>query len=118
MYHYCHFHLSSSYFLHLFYFSFFFLMIRRPPKSTLSSSSAASDVYKRQITYLLPLVLEHLVGVVSSRSPEANNLAILTKETIVSESMHAMGVNMIFIYKLYEHLLSCLLYTSPSPRDS
>src|SRR5664279_494944 len=28
-------------------------MIRRPPRSTLSSSSAASDVYKRQVFYLL-----------------------------------------------------------------
>eukprot|EP00658_Telonema_sp_P-2_P049234 TRINITY_DN37434_c0_g1_i1.p1 TRINITY_DN37434_c0_g1~~TRINITY_DN37434_c0_g1_i1.p1 ORF type:complete len:158 (+),score=14.47 TRINITY_DN37434_c0_g1_i1:89-562(+) len=28
-------------------------MIRRPPRSTLSSSSAASDVYKRQILYIL-----------------------------------------------------------------
>ena len=28
-------------------------MIRRPPRSTLSSSSAASDVYKRQVYWLL-----------------------------------------------------------------
>ena len=28
-------------------------MIRRPPRSTLSSSSAASDVYKRQMYYLV-----------------------------------------------------------------
>src|SRR5665648_11637 len=28
-------------------------MIRRPPRSTLSSSSAASDVYKRQLLYIL-----------------------------------------------------------------
>eukprot|EP00658_Telonema_sp_P-2_P007569 TRINITY_DN1282_c0_g1_i1.p1 TRINITY_DN1282_c0_g1~~TRINITY_DN1282_c0_g1_i1.p1 ORF type:complete len:269 (+),score=50.70 TRINITY_DN1282_c0_g1_i1:138-944(+) len=28
-------------------------MIRRPPRSTLSSSSAASDVYKRQVVYVL-----------------------------------------------------------------
>ena len=30
-----------------------FLMIRRPPRSTQSRSSAASDVYKRQLMYLL-----------------------------------------------------------------
>ena len=34
---------------------FSFLMIRRPPRSTLSSSSAASDVYKRQELWRLPL---------------------------------------------------------------
>ena len=28
-------------------------MIRRPPRSTLSSSSAASDVYKRQVLYVV-----------------------------------------------------------------
>eukprot|EP00658_Telonema_sp_P-2_P022806 TRINITY_DN19127_c0_g1_i1.p1 TRINITY_DN19127_c0_g1~~TRINITY_DN19127_c0_g1_i1.p1 ORF type:complete len:117 (+),score=27.65 TRINITY_DN19127_c0_g1_i1:114-464(+) len=28
-------------------------MIRRPPRSTLSSSSAASDVYKRQVRYMM-----------------------------------------------------------------
>src|SRR5664279_4902902 len=28
-------------------------MIRRPPRSTLSSSSAASDVYKRQVVYVV-----------------------------------------------------------------
>eukprot|EP00658_Telonema_sp_P-2_P009178 TRINITY_DN13461_c0_g1_i5.p1 TRINITY_DN13461_c0_g1~~TRINITY_DN13461_c0_g1_i5.p1 ORF type:complete len:113 (-),score=23.21 TRINITY_DN13461_c0_g1_i5:52-390(-) len=31
-------------------------MIRRPPRSTLSSSSAASDVYKRQIYSLAPII--------------------------------------------------------------
>eukprot|EP00658_Telonema_sp_P-2_P039661 TRINITY_DN28340_c0_g1_i3.p1 TRINITY_DN28340_c0_g1~~TRINITY_DN28340_c0_g1_i3.p1 ORF type:complete len:141 (+),score=41.40 TRINITY_DN28340_c0_g1_i3:85-507(+) len=31
-------------------------MIRRPPRSTLSSSSAASDVYKRQMLRLCPLM--------------------------------------------------------------
>ena len=30
-----------------------FLMIRRPPRSTQSRSSAASDVYKRQLKYLV-----------------------------------------------------------------
>src|SRR5450756_3198732 len=28
-------------------------MIRRPPRSTQSRSSAASDVYKRQVTYII-----------------------------------------------------------------
>eukprot|EP00658_Telonema_sp_P-2_P020820 TRINITY_DN18253_c0_g1_i3.p1 TRINITY_DN18253_c0_g1~~TRINITY_DN18253_c0_g1_i3.p1 ORF type:complete len:179 (+),score=47.32 TRINITY_DN18253_c0_g1_i3:64-600(+) len=35
------------------FFFFFFLMIRRPPRSTLSSSSAASDVYKRQVQWVV-----------------------------------------------------------------
>ena len=34
---------------------FFFLMIRRPPRSTLDRSSAASDVYKRQVFFLVPM---------------------------------------------------------------
>eukprot|EP00658_Telonema_sp_P-2_P035764 TRINITY_DN25964_c0_g1_i1.p1 TRINITY_DN25964_c0_g1~~TRINITY_DN25964_c0_g1_i1.p1 ORF type:complete len:185 (-),score=37.89 TRINITY_DN25964_c0_g1_i1:82-636(-) len=34
----------------------FFLIIRRPSRSTLSSSSAASDVYKRQVRHIEPLM--------------------------------------------------------------
>ena len=38
---------------------FFFLMIRRPPRSTLDRLSAASDVYKRQVSYVLGRPLTH-----------------------------------------------------------
>ena len=41
---------------------FFFLMIRRPPRSTLSSSSAASDVYKRQVSDVMPSGVEGLIN--------------------------------------------------------
>ena len=37
----------------LFVFFFFFLILRRPPRSKPSRSSAASDVYKRQVQYLV-----------------------------------------------------------------
>src|SRR5450756_1987591 len=35
-------------------------MIRRPPRSTQSRSSAASDVYKRQEKYKLPIGIENM----------------------------------------------------------
>src|SRR5450756_2970968 len=35
-------------------------MIRRPPRSTQSRSSAASDVYKRQLGYSLPVAAQKL----------------------------------------------------------
>eukprot|EP00656_Telonema_subtile_P043366 TRINITY_DN4972_c0_g1_i2.p1 TRINITY_DN4972_c0_g1~~TRINITY_DN4972_c0_g1_i2.p1 ORF type:complete len:536 (+),score=146.51 TRINITY_DN4972_c0_g1_i2:75-1682(+) len=47
-------------------------MIRRPPRSTLSSSSAASDVYKRQVEQLLPLVEE--VGSLSEQDQSSVDL--------------------------------------------
>ena len=72
---------------------FFFLMIRRPPRSTLDRSSAASDVYKRQSkTNVMNYNIE--------------NLDILIKKDERSFLEHQL-----------ELLLSCLLYTSPSPRD-
>eukprot|EP00658_Telonema_sp_P-2_P042552 TRINITY_DN3056_c0_g1_i16.p1 TRINITY_DN3056_c0_g1~~TRINITY_DN3056_c0_g1_i16.p1 ORF type:complete len:159 (-),score=11.90 TRINITY_DN3056_c0_g1_i16:66-542(-) len=43
-------------------------MIRRPPRSTLSSSSAASDVYKRQLSYLytMKLLKRPIINVVNN----------------------------------------------------
>ena len=47
-------------FFFVFLFFVFFLMIRRPPRSTLDRSSAASDVYKRQVVFLVDgLVADH-----------------------------------------------------------
>ena len=71
----------------------FFLMIRRPPRSTLDRSSAASDVYKRQRLYD---AIENYL--------ETNKIG---GETLLSP------LDVIF----EEHINSCLLYTSPSPRD-
>eukprot|EP00658_Telonema_sp_P-2_P075590 TRINITY_DN65211_c0_g1_i1.p1 TRINITY_DN65211_c0_g1~~TRINITY_DN65211_c0_g1_i1.p1 ORF type:complete len:100 (-),score=17.43 TRINITY_DN65211_c0_g1_i1:100-399(-) len=99
-------------------------MIRRPPRSTLSSSSAASDVYKRQMksgvcvhgqlhcryTALAQMDPE----VAAQRKPEfgfcvqVNPLNLFTTD------------NNLHIILALEHVpfLCCLLYTSPSPRDS
>ena len=73
---------------------FFFLMIRRPPRSTQSRSSAASDVYKRQLyvyLLLLPLAFLGKIGICLSYCVE----------------------HLSFYFDI-----PCLLYTSPSPRDS
>src|SRR5664279_717302 len=47
-------------------------MIRRPPRSTLSSSSAASDVYKRQMSEVVP---SDLAAMVADHYPTAAVLA-------------------------------------------
>ena len=69
-------------------------MIRRPPRSTQSRSSAASDVYKRQVQNLAALGKTFDFGFLSQRAG----------------------------YDINQHLIpytnDCLLYTSPSPRDS
>ena len=86
---------------------FFFLMIRRPPRSTLDRSSAASDVYKRQI--LLHKVVRRL-------KPHYQTLVELryfneySYEEIAKELKLPLGT-------VKAQLFSCLLYTSPSPRD-
>ena len=40
---------------------FFFLRIRRPPRSTLDRSSAASDVYKRQVPFVIRFEVDHVI---------------------------------------------------------
>ena len=84
----------------LFFSIFFFLMIRRPPRSTLSSSSAASDVYKRQF---VDKTVEDTKGHFPVLYEQLKRYSIIFKA--------AYGFTF-----LDEHL-SCLLYTSPSPRD-
>eukprot|EP00658_Telonema_sp_P-2_P076096 TRINITY_DN66109_c0_g1_i1.p1 TRINITY_DN66109_c0_g1~~TRINITY_DN66109_c0_g1_i1.p1 ORF type:complete len:102 (-),score=23.38 TRINITY_DN66109_c0_g1_i1:117-422(-) len=101
-------------------------MIRRPPRSTLSSSSAASDVYKRQI----------------DDSPYRSEMSALFnrfyRQLLAPEHQHQFDL---FMYhgnqlengpqnssnqqraKLQKsaamvQIQHCLLYTSPSPRDS
>ena len=71
----------------------FVLMIRRPPRSTQSRSSAASDVYKRQVDVGVPLLSMH----------SARELAHV-------DDLHGLA-------RISASFLSCLLYTSPSPRD-
>ena len=112
----------------LFVCFFFFVMIRRPPRSTQSRSSAASDVYKRQD---LPagmnedLQLQHF-----SLSRDTLHLIPVLKEILalnpdikimgspwsapvwMKSNKNSVGGN------LNPQHYSCLLYTSPSPRDS
>src|SRR5665648_1294454 len=52
-------------------------MIRRPPRSTLSSSSAASDVYKRQLTAILLILLLTSLNISGLKSGAWASRAIL-----------------------------------------
>ena len=78
---------------------FFFLVIRRPPRATQRRSSAASDVYKRQDHEGVAAlgVGEDVDGDFAEDDP-----AVLVHELDLAR----------------EGLTACLLYTSPSPRDS
>src|SRR5674536_186112 len=111
-------------------------MIRRPPRSTLSSSSAASDVYKRQLyatpaqadpgrvteanptrpdpevperarrrTFTARYKLDVLAAYDAADPGEKG--AILRREGL--HSSHVVD---------WRRARDCLLYTSPSPRDS
>src|SRR5450756_2795394 len=115
-------------------------MIRRPPRSTQSRSSAASDVYKRQAaagnahakTGTLNIAV-CLSGYVKSANDRQVGYAILVNGGSVSwanataaqdhivEMLAATslsGARQIRVTPvLRQHPLSCLLYTSPSPRD-
>ena len=78
---------------------FFFLRKRRPLRSTLSSSSAASDVYKRQIVYEGMTLLWVYVPPTSTVEKCANRIYDRNEDGDMDITD------------------SCLLYTSPSPRD-
>ena len=51
-------------------------MIRRPPRSTLDRSSAASDVYKRQISYLANVNADKGSGIIGGYASENTTQAI------------------------------------------
>eukprot|EP00658_Telonema_sp_P-2_P053050 TRINITY_DN41457_c0_g1_i1.p1 TRINITY_DN41457_c0_g1~~TRINITY_DN41457_c0_g1_i1.p1 ORF type:complete len:109 (-),score=5.65 TRINITY_DN41457_c0_g1_i1:150-476(-) len=108
-------------------------MIRRPPRSTLSSSSAASDVYKRQElgTYFLfacsslrnGLDLAPLCNVVSigtfflfNTYPSPMRGKIVNADMMMESLDVESKRNVQFLENTVSS--SCLLYTSPSPRDS
>ena len=75
-------------------------MIRRQPRYTHCISSAASDVYKRQDLNTIDLGKE--LGL-----------------TLLSDTNRADIKNVIpTMVPQYDYILGCLLYTSPSPRDS
>eukprot|EP00658_Telonema_sp_P-2_P059091 TRINITY_DN47794_c0_g1_i1.p1 TRINITY_DN47794_c0_g1~~TRINITY_DN47794_c0_g1_i1.p1 ORF type:complete len:101 (-),score=37.11 TRINITY_DN47794_c0_g1_i1:110-412(-) len=100
-------------------------MNRRPPRSTLSSSSAASDVYKRQVQDLDKDAVD--VSIFSGKL-ELHNL------TLKRSALQTLGLPLYVETGRVEELVMdipwtslksqpvsvriCLLYTSPSPRDS
>ena len=114
-------------------------MIRRPPRSTQSRSSAASDVYKRQVMgergrlrRFAPLLVHASIFLILLASalaftgfkgtmeiPEGTDLDVVTlydgnhRHLPFSIRCDRFGI------EYYESgMPSCLLYTSPSPRDS
>ncbi|CZR86403.1 hypothetical protein CDFC105_30355 [Clostridioides difficile] len=78
----------------------FFLMARRPQRSTRKESSAASDVYKRQ----------KLFKVTSLVSREIEKEEFAWKEDFLTRVYPTVRLGTVDS--------GCLLYTSPSPRDS
>eukprot|EP01015_Nassula_variabilis_P033955 TRINITY_DN8279_c0_g1_i1.p2 TRINITY_DN8279_c0_g1~~TRINITY_DN8279_c0_g1_i1.p2 ORF type:complete len:126 (-),score=68.78 TRINITY_DN8279_c0_g1_i1:39-416(-) len=118
---------------------FFFLMIRRPPRSTQSRSSAASDVYKRQEESKMEE--EYKSG---EQQPKIVSLRVIDQDKEIAEKLKACaksefpfkgrqdcsscGKELNVLESAIEvegqhyckthHPFTCLLYTSPSPRDS
>src|SRR5450756_3259290 len=120
-------------------------MLRRPPRSTQSRSSAASDVYKRQVYARLAgyedvndqeaLTREPAMrAVVGKRALERHAASaqtvsrfeteILTQEENIKtlSSINAAWVSKAVASTHTKRMIldmdsSCLLYTSPSPRD-
>ena len=81
-------------------------MIRRPPRSTQSRSSAASDVYKRQGLIVPPIRIR------DNMELPPQDYSILIKGVEVGHGSLQVGKLMAMDPG------TCLLYTSPSPRDS
>ena len=98
-------------------FLFFFLMIRRPPRSTLDRSSAASDVYKRQVFDSKPILVlsAHQINLLSESAIDADGDS-LAYSLIAPKNSEITNVNFANGFTA-EQFISCLLYTSPSPRD-
>eukprot|EP00658_Telonema_sp_P-2_P059605 TRINITY_DN48698_c0_g1_i1.p1 TRINITY_DN48698_c0_g1~~TRINITY_DN48698_c0_g1_i1.p1 ORF type:complete len:107 (+),score=21.77 TRINITY_DN48698_c0_g1_i1:23-343(+) len=99
---------------------FFFLMIRRPPRSTLSSSSAASDVYKRQDEELNRYSLIHRCA--HERTALTNMDRVEGGPQVSNAFIKAFPAPARSLVKsilwILAIIMTCLLYTSPSPRDS
>eukprot|EP00826_Nyctotherus_ovalis_P062527 TRINITY_DN9060_c0_g1_i2.p1 TRINITY_DN9060_c0_g1~~TRINITY_DN9060_c0_g1_i2.p1 ORF type:complete len:136 (-),score=35.89 TRINITY_DN9060_c0_g1_i2:51-437(-) len=107
-------------------------MIRRPPRSTLDRSSAASDVYKRQAANIGDLDLSSQVITFKLRNPstvigvsglifeidisEDTKDAFKIKATLKNSITMVPGTFSLFDVQASSYK-SCLLYTSPSPRD-
>ena len=99
---------------------FFFLLIQRPPRSTQSRSSAASDVYKRQEEDHYGLekpkerIMEYLAIRKLAKKMKGPILCLVGPPGVGKTSLGksvARSLGRKFVR------MSCLLYTSPSPRD-
>src|SRR5674536_370998 len=99
-------------------------IIPRPPRSTLSSSSAASDVYKRQVfvatkpdSYFFHSFPPGVIDVSPIFSPFSLTSSILN--FILPPKGRDASIEKLYLLFCFIHIpLNCLLYTSPSPRDS
>eukprot|EP01015_Nassula_variabilis_P025671 TRINITY_DN5033_c0_g1_i3.p1 TRINITY_DN5033_c0_g1~~TRINITY_DN5033_c0_g1_i3.p1 ORF type:complete len:107 (-),score=41.62 TRINITY_DN5033_c0_g1_i3:38-358(-) len=106
-------------------------MIRRPPRSTQSRSSAASDVYKRQMyqTSKVCVIREQLKGYLLNLPTAglicAQIFVFFIRSTTISKQTKIFLMAQLkqssssqVCFKLSSNIYTCLLYTSPSPRDS
>src|SRR5674536_330809 len=116
-------------------------MIRRPPRSTRSSSSAASDVYKRQVPvgtvrynrlqtydafvarwpdlrdwFAAPLPMRAVDRQDARRGQNPHGAHVLMPYLVYLSLVQ--GVPLDYELLLVRTFRTCLLYTSPSPRDS
>eukprot|EP00831_Metopus_contortus_P014384 TRINITY_DN15954_c0_g1_i3.p2 TRINITY_DN15954_c0_g1~~TRINITY_DN15954_c0_g1_i3.p2 ORF type:complete len:126 (-),score=39.26 TRINITY_DN15954_c0_g1_i3:40-417(-) len=98
---------------------FFFLMIRRPPRSTQGVSSAASDVYKRQYQRRVHGLVENTVVILEKINEEDGIAICINKGLMGIFPLDAIQIGSVVRQKgaTDSHRPSCLLYTSPSPRD-
>eukprot|EP00658_Telonema_sp_P-2_P053666 TRINITY_DN4226_c0_g1_i1.p2 TRINITY_DN4226_c0_g1~~TRINITY_DN4226_c0_g1_i1.p2 ORF type:complete len:105 (+),score=45.45 TRINITY_DN4226_c0_g1_i1:101-415(+) len=104
-------------------------MIRRPPRSTLSSSSAASDVYKRQMQARVveqeggaQATADKITALECELKAKDEELKAKDEELKAKDEEHRQADKQHTqkAKDIAEALKanSCLLYTSPSPRDS
>eukprot|EP00825_Cyclidium_porcatum_P024096 TRINITY_DN2662_c0_g1_i5.p1 TRINITY_DN2662_c0_g1~~TRINITY_DN2662_c0_g1_i5.p1 ORF type:complete len:137 (+),score=28.70 TRINITY_DN2662_c0_g1_i5:10-420(+) len=96
-------------------FFFFFLMIRRPPRSTHCISSAASDVYKRQVS--TQSTWGQLAQLVEQRIENPRVRGSIPRLATKFKRLPNLREPFSFVKKKEKNSKSCLLYTSPSPRD-
>eukprot|EP01015_Nassula_variabilis_P030160 TRINITY_DN6593_c0_g1_i2.p1 TRINITY_DN6593_c0_g1~~TRINITY_DN6593_c0_g1_i2.p1 ORF type:complete len:107 (-),score=45.64 TRINITY_DN6593_c0_g1_i2:38-358(-) len=106
-------------------------MIRRPPRSTQSRSSAASDVYKRQVQRgyrEIPSSNSQISSQYTNqaqprgqqeKTSEQNEIFSVAKESSQFQDGQQVprGNNQVSSFTSSQ-AITCLLYTSPSPRDS
>src|SRR5665811_2612281 len=116
-------------------------MIRRPPRSTRVRSSAASDVYKRQGSDYALHAVDYVIKNVSvlKESPQvlllnvqwnvaAGNVKLFISQQTINDYYREQGMAALqsaraaldaaaLPYQYHISVGTCLLYTSPSPRD-